>query len=291
MAIAMGLTLEAQDLASIFIRVTDGSGAPVGDLGPDDVVIVEDEVPRFTVAVEPVDWPVKLYVLVDNTSHIAPALGQLRDGLQGLLDALPQDVAVEIVTMSPGPRFVERMTTDREDLREAVGRIVPAQSDLSFFLDALLEASNRIIDDDSQHFPMVLLVAGNSRVEVGAYERKMDQLLAQTNAKPATYHVVIWMDPAQRPRGGAIATAQTLVGVEMARITNGQYEQIAASSRLATLLPELGERIAGSDRQQRSQYRVTYQRPVGAGPPQNGIRANLLRVNTQGVLSFDGRMP
>lgn len=163
LTVGAGAALRAQDIASIFVLVANGSGAPVTDLRPDEVRIVEDGASRFTVAVEPVDWPVKLRILIDNSAHIAPALGQLREGLRGLITALPDAVEVELVTTSAQPRIVVRMTADRAEVLAGVGRIAPDRSTFSAFVDALVESSDRIRDDDSPHFPVVLAVAGNSQ--------------------------------------------------------------------------------------------------------------------------------
>jgi hypothetical protein len=77
----------------------------------------------------------------------------------------------------------------------------------------------------------------------------------------------------------------------MTDLTGGRYEAIAASSRFATLLPELGVQIAESHLRQSSQYRVSYMRPADAPPPQQGISANVLRPDARLTLSFDGRLP
>ena len=287
-----GTAVQAQDIASIFVLVADGSGAPVTDLRPDEVTIVEDGASRFTVAVEPVDWPIKLTIVIDNNNQMRRALGQLREGLRGLLAALPDGLEVSLVTTSPQPRFVVRMTADRAEVLAGVDRIAPDTSGFAAFVDGLVEASDRIRDDDSPHFPVVLAIAGNGPDPAlsGGYERKVQRLLDQTAAKPATYHTTVWMDPGQRSTGLIVGAVQTLVGSQMAEMTGGRFETMAVTSRMATLLPELGEQIGISHLRQSSQYRVTYQRPADAQPTQ-AIRADLFRVNVQGFLSFDGRIP
>jgi hypothetical protein len=287
-----GVTAQAQDLASIFIRVTDGSGAPVTDLQPDEVTIVEDGESRLTVAVERVDWPIKLTILVDNNSQMRGVLSPLRDGLRELIAALPDGVELEIVTTSPQPRFIVRMTTDHAEALAGLDRIAPDTSGFAAFVDGLVEASDRIQDDDSPHFPVILTIAGNGPDPAlsGGYSRKVQRLMDQTAAKPATFHATVWMDPGQRTTGQVVGATQTVVGSLMTEMTGGRYEQLAISSRLNTLLPELGEQIGLSHYYQSSQYRVTYQRPTGATAAQ-GTRADLFRVNVEGFLSFDGRIP
>lgn len=281
----------AQDLPTFFARVIDDTGAPVGDLRPDEVVVTEDGVERVTVTVERVDWPVKLTVLVDNSRAMAQPLGQIREGLRELFAALPDDVAIELVTTAPQPRFIVRSTTDRAALDEGIDRISP-DSGAAAFTDGLLEASGRALDDDTPHFPVVLMVASNGPdpAVVGNIDRKFVQLQEQSFERPITYHVVVW-EAAGTTGGRVTGGVQTIVGVQMTQLTGGSYEALAASSRFATLLPEIGVRIAEAHERQSSQYRVSYMRPAGEPPPQEGIFADILRPNTSVTLSLDGRLP
>ena len=90
------------------------------------------------------------------------------------------------------------------------------------------------------------------------------------------------------------------MGIQLTRMTGGRYEAIAASVRLATLLPELAEQIAQSHLRQSRQYRITYdastavtpnsERPAGIhDSPQ--ISAATTRPGVNGILTYDGRLP
>jgi len=283
--------VHAQDLPSLFVRVTDAAGVPVTDLRPEDVVILEDGQERVTVTVEPIDWPVRLTVLVDNSRAMTQPLGQIREGLRGLIDALPDGVEMELLSTAPQPRFMTRLTADHAALLEGVDLIVP-DSGSAAFVDGLVEASDRIRDDDRNVFPVVVMVAANGPDPAlsGGIDRKFQRLQEQTFARAATYHVVVWTAPGIT-QGQVSGAVQTIVGTQMTDITGGRYEALAATSRFTTLLPEIGEQIARSHEWQRTQYRVSYLRPADADPPQQGIGANILRPGLQGALSFDGRLP
>jgi hypothetical protein len=73
--------------------------------------------------------------------------------------------------------------------------------------------------------------------------------------------------------------------------TGGRYESIAATTRLQTLLPEIGGQIDEADQRQRAQYRVTFERPAGKeGPQVGGI--SLAGEKPMAVkLTLDGHMP
>ena len=301
----------AQSFDTIFLRVTDDVGAPIMDLQPEDVVIMEDDIPRETLVVERVDWPIKLQILIDDTSHMNRAFEELRQGLRDLLDRLPEDLPVELVAMSAQPRVLVAMTSNRETLTEGIRQIGPTGSRVSGFLEAIDGASVRIQRDSSSHFPVVLILAGNSQLftpNAAAMESTMQRVFDRLGTHPATYHVSIWMDSAQRTRlsstldsqdtsvginlegRGSPGLLQALFGLGLTDETGGTYEEFAARTRLTTLLPEFGDQIALSHARQRSQYWVIYQRPPDAAAPRN-IRAELFRDDAHGVISFDGRIP
>jgi hypothetical protein len=84
---------------------------------------------------------------------------------------------------------------------------------------------------------------------------------------------------------------QTQVGMAVTEATRGRYESIAAPTRLATLLPEIGKQVAASHEKQSHQFRLTVERPAGAkgdvGQVGAGARGGL---QVRG-LSMDGRLP
>jgi hypothetical protein len=106
-----------------------------------------------------------------------------------------------------------------------------------------------------------------------------------------TVHVVMLAIGGDRGSGAATGALQVQLGLALTEQTGGRYESIAAATRLPTLLPEFGERIAKSHLRQSRQYRITYVRPAGAGVPSQGISATTAREGLVGMLSLDGRVP
>ena len=118
-------TLHAQPPFRFFASVVDGNGEPVSGLTPDDFTARENGVETKVLEVEPIDWPVKVTILVDNGLGTGRLLGMIRSGLKGLLTALPDGIEISLLTTSPQPRFVRGPTTDRKALLEGVDRIAP----------------------------------------------------------------------------------------------------------------------------------------------------------------------
>ena len=66
--------------------------------------------------------------------------------------------------------------------------------------------------------------------------------------------------PGANASGGVV---QTEVGMQIAKMTNGRYENIAAASRIGTLLPEIGAQIAKATQGANKQFRIIAERTGG----------------------------
>jgi hypothetical protein len=285
-------TAYAQDEQQIFLSLLDPSGAPVTDLSLDEVSIQEDGQLRETLKIEPVNWPTKLTVLVDNSQATANAFVQLREGLRGLFEELPAGVEMSLLTIAPQPRWVVRPTRDRQKVIESIGLISP-DSGAAKFLDALVEAGNRIAKDEGRHFPVILIIGSDGIEGSSVIERDIDRLAKQMIQHAVTLHVVMLARGGRRTLNNTGAN-QVQVGLGLTQMTSGRYENIAASTRLMTLLPEFGRQIAESHVRQSQQYLITYARPrisyaKPGTPPQ--VTATTTRTGLTGVLTFDGRIP
>ena len=75
----------AQQQFVFFASIADSTGAPVTALAPDDLKIVENGAEGKVVKIEPIDWPIRLQILVDNGTGMGEALVQIRNGLKGLV--------------------------------------------------------------------------------------------------------------------------------------------------------------------------------------------------------------
>jgi hypothetical protein len=289
-ALAMCVTAHeagAQQQFQLYASVADAAGNPVPALEPADLRIMENGVEAKIVKVEPVNWPVKLQLLLDTGVGLGGSnLQILKDGVIGLLDALPEGVEVTIVTTAPQPRFLVRPTTDKKAMLDGLGRLAP-DSGAGRFVESLNEATQRIERDKTDHFPVIISSATTSG-DSNVMERDVKRIFERLQAKPTTVHVVLLSSTAGSASGGA---NQTQVRLSVTEYTRGRYESIAAPTRLATLLPEIGKQVAESHSKQSNQFRITVERPAGAtgdiGQVGAGARGGLVLRG----LSMDGRLP
>ncbi len=97
----------AQRQLQLYATILDSTGAPAATVTPEDVQgagkrrRAEDSQGRAD------PWTTKVQILLDNGTGIGSAnLNQLRNGLKGLLEALPLGLEVTLVTTAPQPRFL-----------------------------------------------------------------------------------------------------------------------------------------------------------------------------------------
>jgi len=230
---------------------------------------------------------VKLHVLVDNGVGLGSQnLIHLRNGVRELMRTLPAGVEASLYTTAPQARPIVRPTNDKLALVRGADLIAP---DLGTgrYIESLNEATQRIERDESNHFPVIIAVAtaaGDSNVQ----ERQVDQLWKRLHQRPTTVHTVM-LSGAQSLNTVAGAN-QTQVGIATSELTRGRYENIVAPSRLATLLPEIGEQVAESHRRQSRQFRVVFERSRGVTGPLGEIGGSLPAGYTV-HLTTDGAMP
>ena len=191
-----------------------------------------------------------------------------------------------IVTTAPQPRFLVRPTTDKAMMLEGLGRLAP-DSGAGRFVESMNEATQRIEKDKSDHFP-VIIMAGTSSGDANVMERDVKRIFERIQKRPTTVHVVLLNSTTGSASGGA---NQTQVGMAVTEATRGRFENIAAPTRLATLLPEIGKQVAAAVEKQSSQFRLTVERPAGAKGELGQVGAGARSGLTLRGLSMDGRLP
>jgi hypothetical protein len=288
-----------------FITVFDQSGAPVSDLQPSQVTMTVDGAPCTPVTLEPIDWPMRLTILVDNGSESADVLPTLRDGLRRFLFEVPDGVEMSLLTLAPQPRWIVRPTAERQDIWKGIDLLTTWGS--AKLVEGLAEAAARIDKDKSESFFVILVVTTNGPESSGGdLQRTVNRLRAQIAARPVTVHAVMLAISGQRTADMAAGSSadesasrpafvlkatgalQTQVNSALTRETGGRYEAVAAATSLLTILPEYGRQIARSQFLQSHQYRVSC--ASTARNPQIAVFTSYPRAFSMAV-TRDGRLP
>jgi hypothetical protein len=284
-------SLHAQRQLQFFLSAVDAAGQPVEDITASDIVVTEDGVTASVVKLEPINWPVKITVLVDNGLGTQDLLVQWRNGLKAFFNALPTGVEASLLTLAPQPRWIVRPTNDRVQLTRGVDRVTPDQV-AAKFVDGLVEFGNRVDQEntDSNRFFPILLALGTTGPEGSSSpERDIQRMFQRFERHSVAVHIVM-LTTGARTVNEVSGARQVIVGKLASDLTGGIYEAIAAQNRVAPLLTELGDQIAAVVRRQTRQYRVTVERP-GNGAQVGQMALGVTRPGVTAIASLDGRVP
>ena len=268
----------------LFVSIVDVDGEPVTDLTAEEVTVQWDGEDCETLNLEPIDWPVRVTVFVDNGEGGRAAVPQMREGLRGFMDAIPDEVEIAILTLARQPRWVTRHTTDRAELAEGIDLIVSDAGAASTFMDALIEEAGRLHDDEErQYFPVIVLVASDGPDTSNGLQQRYEEALQRLIANSATVHT-------RMLSSGNVGGLAAQVGSHVGEVTRGSHQALGLGSAFETMLPELGEDIARKHRRVSNQYRVTYAPPDGASDLP-AISIGTTRPGLNVIPTLDGNVP
>jgi hypothetical protein len=251
---AATVSVAAQKQIALLVTVTDPGGSEVTTLEAKDVRVLENGAEATVTKVEPVNRVPKVQILIDNGIGMpAESLGDLRTALRDLLTALPPGLEITLVTTAPQPRFLERATTDRAKLLEALGRLSP-DSGAGRFVESLFEANDRIVKDKTPDASYTIISIGTTSGDSQVRESDVKTLMERVQQRHTTVHAIILSRVGASASGG---TVQLDVAQAVAGMSGGRYENLAVANRLVTLLKEIGGQVATTLGSASRQFRVT----------------------------------
>jgi hypothetical protein len=204
--------------------------------------------------------------------------------------ALPSEMEVALITMSPQPMHVVPLGTDRIRLLRGVNGFAP-QEDSPRFTDTLVEFARRYeagLKETNRitSIPVLLLVSTSAPEAVSYASEEVTRALAFLERRRAIVHVV--MLNVNRGATAINDARQAMIGIPATKVTRGRYEAISNSNRLITLLPEMGAQIAVLHRKQVNQMLVTARRQPGSRGPIRNAQLGLTRNGMTGSVSLTG---
>jgi hypothetical protein len=143
--------------------------------------------------------------------------------------------------------------------------------------------------DSKQHFAILVVLGTTGPEGSTSPERDIQRMLTRFQQRSVSAHIVMLTSSA-RTVNEVAGARQVIVGKLATDLTGGKYEAIAALNRIAPLLTELGDQIAGVARRQSRQYLVTIDRP-GTGPQVGQMALGVTRQGVTAAASIDGRVP
>jgi hypothetical protein len=289
------ISAQTPQLFQFFVSAIDASGAPLTDLRPADVIMSEDGVSQPVVKVEPVPVPVKLTIVVDNGFDSADAIDHFRTGLTGLIEALPPDLEITLISTAPQPRTVVKPTTERAQVLRGLKNFAPERA-APRFSDALVEYSQRLQREAKDakappYLPMLLMLSTASKDQTTYQPKDIEKAVSALVARHARMNTVM-VSTRQGDVQSAVAlksSLQGIVSIPAAQATNGRYEEVPVPSTLPTLLTQWGRDMATLHVRQSNQFRVTVER--ASSGDLKSPRIELARPGAKGSVTRDGFLP
>ena len=179
--------------------------------------------------------PLRVVVIVDSSSNMAPMLTEFRAGLHSFFDNIPDDV--EVVLVSTGGQLRVRLTptSDKTLMHAAAARFAP-DGGANAFLDTLLEADKRFLQSASDRRPIVIVLTTDqpalSEARVDDYNAFLDSFLQR---RGRAHGVVI---------RGVNSGIVSRVLENLTKNTDGVMTTMAVPNSLATRMREMGEQVA-----------------------------------------------
>ena len=270
----------------VFASILDGTGAPAKTVEAGDLKLMENGADAKVTKVEAVNWPVKVQILVDNGIGLGSQnIQQLKNGVQALVQALPDNLEVTLVSTAPQPRFIVKPTTDKAAVLKGMDVLAP-DTGAGRFVESLAEATQRIEKDKGDYFPVIISV-GTMSGDVSVRDSDVERMMKRLEARPTTVHVILFNGGGSSASGGG---NQTQIGISVTKYTGGKFENINAPTRIAPLLSEWGKEVATMVERQSHQFRVTADRPSGASGAIGNISMGAKSPLALAGLSFDGRL-
>ena len=279
----------------VFIAPVDGSGAPITDLKPEELAMTENGAPGKVVTLERYNLPTKLTIAVDNGKDSQVALAAIRTGLTSMLETLPADMEVTLITMAPQPQMVVRPTTDRGQIAKGIQRFGVEPDEAPRFTETIVEYAERLDKDFKDkkltYFPMMVMVSTsaqeNASIQRDTIEKGMKTFVARGGRLSVA---MVSTKPTDAESVANLKTGrQTLIATPIVNASKGKFETMVQFNGLTTLLPAWGKEIAAAHVKQTNQFRTVFERPNGNTGQLNQPGLRITRPGANAVISFDGR--
>ena len=151
---------------SLFVSVIR-RGEPVLDLTADEFVVEEDGERRDVLRIERAEEPMHVAILVDDSRGLVQNLSHIRNGLNELLDALPEGQQIALLTFGGDQvRTIVDYTSDKGRLRDEATRYTAFSESSAYLMNAL---AGTAIDLDQRGAlrPVIILITGEDAITGG----------------------------------------------------------------------------------------------------------------------------
>ncbi len=179
----------------------------------------------------------RIVLLVDSSSAVAPILTQIRAGLKVFLDELPGDP--EIAFISTGGQFRMRVppTTDRQKVLAAAARF-SSDGGANTFLSTMLEADQRLLQGPEERRGVFVIVTTDAAENVADVRiDDYNKFMTDFSRRGGRAHAVVI-------RGGLRSGPTTQMAENLVENTGGFHDMVTVATALSKVMKTLTEYVA-----------------------------------------------
>jgi len=233
----------------VFVSATDNSGAPVKGLVKADFLLSEGGKAREIARVTP-DVPMRVILLVESTSAVAPMITSFRSGLRAFYDGLPPELEVGFMTTAGQLKIRVPPGTNRQKL---LSEFETFSHELggNEVIEALLESDERFFKKAPDRWPVFVAITTDSGATRG------EQLILRYNKFLTDFMLRGGSAHAVLIQGSRPAAISDFLG-NLVHNTNGILETIGIANSLAEKMKGLAARIVADQAAMSGRYEVEY---------------------------------
>ena len=223
--------------------------------------------------------PLRLAIVLDDSSGAVDYLQYLRTALPQFLDGLPGG-QIAVILVAGRPRTTVDYDDGPEKLREAIDGYFVQRSDASNLFDSLVESIDDLTDEG--RWPVMAIITTDGPESSNFSDRRAEEIRNKLGEHAVTVHSLVL----HTPQGGAFQPSymEFLSGA-----TGGWHDTLASASAAVTdKLTEMAAEISRRHAEASNRYVVTIERPDV--PEGSGFSIDVKREGlTLSGATFDGR--
>jgi VWFA-related protein len=239
------------EVRTVLVSLTDAAGAPVEDVRPEEVALLENGVARELTRVELDERPLTLAVIVDSSEPIRTSFRlHVVDAVMRFLNRLPSGAVYSLWTTGDRPTKLVDFTDDKGAALQPLKRVFPRGGNT--LLDALVEASRDLVQREGER-TLIVSVTGAS-IGFANYDRRQVVDIVAGNAMQFLSVEFLGSNGAFVGTGdlGQVGRLDyEFVLSQLAERTGGRFETTLSPMGLDRTLQKLSADLRG-------QYRISY---------------------------------
>lgn len=242
----------------MYVSVLDSKNAPVKNIGPNDLIVREDNVAREILRVVPATDPLQIALLVDDSQAATASIQRMREALTAFINKMAVNGnTISFITLGDRPTLQVDGTTDAARLKKnGVDRLFAKPSAGMYLMDALNDTAKGFKKREASRPVIVAVMTDGTEFSNGHYQTTLDAL---SNAGAAFYALVLTNFEPDNTRDEI--RNRNVVLDRGTREHGGRREILLSDMAFQDALQSVANELL-------NQYKVTYAQPDRLIPPE-----------------------